>query len=47
MLEGRTKGQAPEIDGKVYINSGECEIGDIVQVKITDAHTYDLIGEIV
>ena len=47
LLEGRTKGQAPEIDGKVYINSGECEIGDIVQVKITDAHTYDLIGEIV
>ncbi len=47
LLEGRTRFQAPEIDGCVYINAGQCNPGDIVQVKITEAHPYDLVGEIV
>jgi len=47
LLEGRTRFQAPEIDGVVYITSGTCEAGDIVDVRITEAHHYDLIGEIV
>ncbi len=47
LLEGRTRFQAPEIDGVVYITSGNCEAGDIVDVRITEAHHYDLIGEIV
>ncbi|MFH1216349.1 MAG: 30S ribosomal protein S12 methylthiotransferase RimO [Pseudomonadota bacterium] len=46
LLEGRTEFQAPEIDGCVYITDGQCEQGDIVNVKITEAHTYDLIGTI-
>ncbi|GBE13501.1 ribosomal protein S12 methylthiotransferase RimO [bacterium BMS3Bbin14] len=47
LLEGRTMLQAPEIDGCVYITAGTADPGDIVQVRITEAHTYDLIGEIV
>lgn len=47
LLEGRTRYQAPEVDGCVLINDGIANPGDIVQVKITDAQVYDLIGEIV
>jgi len=47
LLEGRTRFQAPEIDGCVYIAAGECSPGDIVDVQITEAHPYDLVGEIV
>ena len=47
LLEGRTRYQAPEIDGCVYITSGMVNPGDIVSVQITEAHTYDLVGEVV
>jgi len=47
LLEGRTRYQAPEIDGCVYITSGKVNPGDIVSVRITEAHTYDLVGEVI
>jgi len=47
LLEGRTRFQAPEIDGCVYITSGEVNPGDLVSVQITEAHTYDLVGEVI
>jgi ribosomal protein S12 methylthiotransferase len=47
LLEGRTWYQAPEIDGCVYINSGVCAPGEMAAVRITEAHPYDLVGEIV
>jgi ribosomal protein S12 methylthiotransferase len=47
LLEGRTKYQAPEVDGCVYINAGIANPGDIVPVRITESQVYDLIGEIV
>ena len=47
LLEGRTRFQAPEIDGCVYINAGVGNPGDIVAVRITEAHPYDLVGEII
>jgi ribosomal protein S12 methylthiotransferase len=47
LLEGRTMYQAPEVDGRVYINDGIAQSGDIVQVEITDAQIYDLVGGIV
>ncbi len=47
LLEGRTRYQAPEVDGCVYINDGVANPGDIVQVHITDTQVYDLIGGIV
>jgi len=44
LLEGRTRYQAPEIDGCVYITRGAVEPGALVDVTITEAHTYDLVG---
>jgi ribosomal protein S12 methylthiotransferase len=42
---GRTKGDAPEIDGKVYIVSRRpLRAGEIVTVKIERANAYDLHG---
>lgn len=46
LLEGRTRYQAPEIDGCVYITAGNTSPGEFVEVKITDAHHYDLVGEV-
>ncbi len=46
LLVGRSNGMAPEIDGQVIINKGDGIIGKIMPVLITDAYTYDLIGEI-
>lgn len=46
LLKGRTPQQAPEIDGVVLITSGSAKVGEIVNVQITDAHDYDLVGEI-
>lgn len=47
LLKGRMAQQAPDIDGIVLINDGLAEVGEMVQVKITDSMDYDLIGEIV
>lgn len=47
LLEGRSRFQAPEIDGCVYIADGQCTSGDLVMVEITEAHPYDLVGNIV
>ncbi len=47
LLKGRTQEQAPEIDGHVLITSGEAKVGEIVNIRITDSHDYDLVGEIV
>lgn len=47
LLQGRNSFQAPDIDGVTLINSGTAKVGDFVQVKITDALDYDLVGEIV
>ena len=43
---GRSAFEAPEIDGSIYFGSEEpCEIGTFVNVKITGARAYDLMGE--
>ncbi len=47
LVEGRTRYQAPDIDGCVYITAGQVNPGDIVTVRITEAHTYDLVGEVI
>lgn len=47
-LIGRTKGDAPGIDGSVYaVSDGTIKIGDIVRVRVTEADAYDLRGEVV
>jgi ribosomal protein S12 methylthiotransferase len=47
LLVGRHEGQAPEIDGLVYINDGMAYPGELVTVEITQAHHYDLVGKVV
>ena len=47
LLEGRLASQAPEVDGCVLINKGFGQVGEIMDVRITEAHPYDLVGEIV
>ncbi len=46
LLSGRTRFQAPDIDGCVLINDGTASPGDIVDVEITEAQVYDLVGRI-
>lgn len=44
----RSFADAPEIDGQVYINDGQkLNVGDMVEVLITDFDTHDLWGELV
>ena len=50
LLEGRLRSQAPEIDGRLLINdTGGRDVrpGDIVSVRVTEAHDYDIVGSIV
>jgi ribosomal protein S12 methylthiotransferase len=50
LLEGRLRSQAPEIDGRLLINDTagrDVRPGEIVRVRICDAHDYDLVGGIV
>jgi ribosomal protein S12 methylthiotransferase len=45
---GRTKYDAPEIDGSVHVQSRRpLRVGDIVTVKIDEADAYDLYGQAV
>jgi ribosomal protein S12 methylthiotransferase len=46
LLVGRTPGQAPDVDGVVYITRGTAQAGEIRRVAITQAHDYDLAGEL-
>jgi ribosomal protein S12 methylthiotransferase len=50
LWQGRMEGQAPDIDGCVLINDVPDGLmpmpGDVVNVRLTEAHEYDLVGEI-
>lgn len=47
LLEGRTRGQALEIDGKVLTTNGTAKPGEIVKVKFEQNFEYDFVGPIV
>jgi ribosomal protein S12 methylthiotransferase len=51
LFQGRLQGQTQEIDGYILINDMpedlEPQIGGIYNVRITEAHEYDLIGRLV
>ena len=47
LLVGRHQGQAPEIDGNVYINDGMAYPGELVTIEVTEAHDYDLVGKVI
>ncbi len=45
---GRSEYDAPEVDGVVYVHSDRVlKAGDFVDVEITDAYEYDLVGKVV
>jgi ribosomal protein S12 methylthiotransferase len=50
LWQGRMESQAPDIDGCVLINDVSDglvpELGDLVQVRITDTYEHDLVGAI-
>lgn len=46
VLMGRHAGQAPEIDGQVYLSGGDPRPGEMCRVRITQASDYDLVGEL-
>ena len=45
----RTKADAPEIDGNLFIdeNTDKIKVGQIIQVKVDEASEYDLWGQII
>ena len=47
LTEARLRRQAPEIDGRLLINDGAAERNSLVEVEITEAHPYDLVGRLV
>ncbi len=46
VMKGRHPGQAPEIDGQVFLSGGEAHAGEIRRVQISQASDYDLVGEL-
>jgi ribosomal protein S12 methylthiotransferase len=46
LWEGRTPGQAPEVDGTIFLTGAGARPGEMVKVRITDARPYDLCGKI-
>ena len=51
LFQGRLEGQAQEIDGYILINDMpedlEPKVGEFYNVRISEAHNYDLIGAII
>jgi ribosomal protein S12 methylthiotransferase len=46
VMKGRHAGQAPEIDGGVYLSEGEAHAGEMRRVRIVQASDWDLVGEL-
>ena len=47
VLQGRTEGQAPDIDAVVYLTECDLELyhpGDLIRVRLVDARGYDLVA---
>ncbi len=47
VMMGRHRGQAPEIDGQVYLSGGEVLPGQLRRVRVTQAADYDLVGDVI
>ena len=46
VMQGRHAGQAPDIDGAVYLSGDVTTPGEFRRVKVTQASDYDLVGEL-
>lgn len=47
VMMGRHAGQAPDIDGQVYLSGGEAQPGELRRVRISQSSDYDLVGELI
>lgn len=47
VMMGRHAGQAPDIDGQVYLSGAEVKSGELRRVRIEQASDYDLVGEVI
>jgi|HubBroStandDraft_2_1064218.scaffolds.fasta_scaffold59371_1 ribosomal protein S12 methylthiotransferase len=47
VMKGRHRGQAPDIDGEVFVSGGECKAGEIRRVRVAQASDYDVVGELI
>lgn len=47
VMAGRHAGQAPDVDGNVYLGGGEVERGQMRRVRITQSADYDLVGDVI
>jgi ribosomal protein S12 methylthiotransferase len=47
VMKGRHRGQAPEIDGQVYLSGGEVLPDQIRRVRVTQASDYDLVADVI
>lgn len=45
--EGRTAGDAPEIDGLIALHGARAEVGAVTRARVTGWSVYDLIGDLV
>ncbi|MDR0304613.1 MAG: 30S ribosomal protein S12 methylthiotransferase RimO [Chitinispirillales bacterium] len=46
-FECRSVGDAPEVDGKVFLTDGDAAVGDFVEAEIVDCDDYDLFAKFV
>ncbi|WP_027339267.1 30S ribosomal protein S12 methylthiotransferase RimO [Halonatronum saccharophilum] len=44
LLIGRTRRDAPEVDGVIYIKNSKAQVGDMIRVNVIEAYEYDLMG---
>ncbi len=47
VMQGRHAGQAPEIDGHVFLSGDECHPGQLRRVRVEQASDYDLVGTLI
>jgi len=47
LLRGRHQGQAPDVDGEVFITEGVYRPGDIIPVTIEETFDYDMAGRVI
>ena len=45
--EGRTAGDAPDIDTLISLHGNSVEVGDVARARVTGFNVYDLIGDLV
>ncbi len=46
LLEGRWWGQAPEVDGKIFLANGTAHMGEFRRALVTAAADYDLVADL-